>query len=192
MLSIGNVNLEGESLESISPESLCLPIPPTRQEHLASPSKHQNRIDVRASNLHTNSEHDKTPASYRICSEMRDSESAWMSILLFPTENYAVNGAFLKVSRPVRGQKEVEILRAYTASELIDNLARAYAPKAKGEKTKANTRGCSGIEPIGFFRPLLYKTALVCDTPVSKLLAMASNRPTHLFGFKNAGKIEPG
>ena len=122
MLSIGNVNLEGESLESISPESLCLPIPPTRQEHLASPSKHQNRIDVRASNLHTNSEHDKTPASNRICSEMRDSESAWMSILLFPTENYAVNGAIHYAQCAIRSKKYNEAIAIGIAGDNEKNV----------------------------------------------------------------------
>ena len=213
-------------------------LPANYQGRLVFHSEDQCRIDERSSNLHMNSEHDTTPASYRIHSEIRDSRSAWIATkqiiawsiknrrpfhlahvstpleielveeakkqgipissevsphhLLITSDDYAEKGSFIKVNPPVRSREEVEKLRTYMAKGLIDCFATDHAPHTKDEKAQPYASCPSGIPAIEFYLPLLYKAAWVCDTPVDKLLATATSKPAHLFGFKNAGKIEPG
>ncbi|MFK7822552.1 MAG: dihydroorotase family protein [Oligoflexales bacterium] len=219
-------------------ELLSKSLPSDCQGCLVFHSEDQCRIDERSSNLHMDSEHDTTPASYRIHSEIRDSRSAWISTkqiiawsiknrrpfhlahvstpleielvqeaknlgvpistevsphhLLITSDDYAEKGAFIKVNPPVRSKEEVAKLRTYMAKGMIDCFATDHAPHTKEEKAKSYGQCPSGIPAIEFYWPLLYKAAWVCDTPVNKLLAMACSKPAHLFGFKNAGKIEPG
>lgn len=60
-------------------EQLSRALPQDYRGCLVFHSEDQCRIDERSSNLHMNAEHDTNPASYRIHSEIRDSESAWIS-----------------------------------------------------------------------------------------------------------------
>ena len=112
--------------------------------------------------------------------------------LLITSDDYEEKGALIKVNPPVRSREEVEKLRTYMAKGMIDCFATDHAPHTKDEKARPYGQCPSGIPAIEFYWPLLYKAAWVCDTPVDKLLAMATSKPAHLFGFKNAGKIEPG
>lgn len=116
--------------------------------------------------------------------------------LFFTAEDYAVQGADLKGSPPLRAKRDVEALRAALSEGLIDMVATDHAPHAPAEKTmqyKAFSDipgGMPGMQTLLATMLKLVGEGVIGLPDVARMCAFTPSRRFGLGGSK--GAIAPG
>jgi dihydroorotase len=116
--------------------------------------------------------------------------------LFFTAEDYAVQGAGLKGSPPLREKRDVEALRAALSDGLIDMVATDHAPHAPVEKTTGYETfadipgGMPGVQTLLATMLKLVGEGVIRLPDVVRMCAFAPARRFGLGGSK--GAIAPG
>jgi dihydroorotase len=116
--------------------------------------------------------------------------------LFFTAEDYAIQGASLKGSPPLRTRHDVEILRAAMREGLIDIVGTDHAPHSREEKSAPHAAFADIPGGMPGLQTLLQVMLKLVDEKViglTDLVRMCAFNPARRFGLgNNKGSIAPG
>jgi dihydroorotase len=116
--------------------------------------------------------------------------------LFFTAEDYAIKGANLKGSPPLRAKHDVEVLRAAMREGLIDIVGTDHAPHSPEEKSAPHAAFADIPGGMPGLQTLLQVMLKLVDERViglADLVRMCAFNPARRFGLGNSkGAIAPG
>lgn len=112
--------------------------------------------------------------------------------LLLSVKDYRIQGTFLKMNPPLRGQSDCDALWAGLRDGSVDMLASDHAPHLPEEKKEDIWEAPPGVPGVETMLPLMLIAVRRNFLTLERLVDAISSRPAEIFGLRSKGKIEPG